>query len=106
MKESKSKSNIMSTPDSVGKTSSSKIFTKLHKGSPIPNKSELLQSGYFQKQGKYLKSKRYFELYRNQIYYYSEKDHNQPKGVTEITFDLCFEMISDKIDKKANKNIK
>ena len=63
IKETKSKSNSISTPDSQGKKKTTKIFTKLHKGSQIPNKQEMLQDGYFQKQGKFLKSKRYFELY-------------------------------------------
>ncbi|KAL4438341.1 hypothetical protein ABPG74_009764 [Tetrahymena malaccensis] len=94
-----------STP---GKTQKGKIWTKLSKGSnQHPDKSQLIIADYFSKQGKIMKSKRYFELYPTQIFYYSEKDHNQPKGYTDLSFELCFELLREKVaenkDKKDDK---
>lgn len=88
--------------------SKGKLWTKLGKGSQLPDKSQLIVGDFFSKQGKIMKSKRYFELYRTHIYYYSEKDHNQPKGMTEITFEMCFDFLRDKQvsgdkDKKDDK---
>lgn len=51
-----------------------KLWTKLQKSTQHPNKEELILGDYFFKQGKIIKSKRYFELYNNSIYYYYTDD--------------------------------
>lgn len=63
--------NKTSESPNLGKASKGKIWTKLTKGQFVPNKSQLILADYFSKQGKIMKSKRYFELYPNQIFYYS-----------------------------------
>lgn len=77
------------------------FWTKINKPVQLPNEP-VLAEGYFSKKGNYMNGKRYFKLFSNSIYYFDEKNSDHPKGYINIDFDLHFEVIRQKSDKKDN----
>lgn len=49
-----------------------------------------------------MKSKRYFVLHENGIFYYNDEKDNKPKGFTELDFGLRFLVIREKVSKPEN----
>ncbi|KAL4468378.1 hypothetical protein ABPG72_012272 [Tetrahymena utriculariae] len=77
------------------------FWVKVNKPVQLPNEP-ILAEGYFSKKGNYMSGKRYFRLYNNFIYYFDEKNSDHPKGYVNIDFDMHFEVIRQKTDKKDN----
>lgn len=53
-----------------------------------------------------MKSKRWFVLFDDSIYYFNDEKDSHPKGYVEINFGLRFEVIREKIDNKSSPNKK
>ena len=47
-----------------------------------------------------MKSKRYFVMYEDCIYYFNDEKDTVPKGFTRLDFDLRFEILREKVEKE------
>jgi len=54
----------------------------------------------FAKKGNFVRSNRWFALFEDSIYYFKDQNDSQPKGWTQLDWDLRVEVIREKIEKR------
>lgn len=77
------------------------FWIKTTKGVQMPNEPAIIE-GYFSKKGNFMSGKRYFKLFSNSIYYFDDIKSENPKGYINLDFELRFEIIRVKNEKKEN----